>query len=77
MYRHGAAGTSTSAPGDAAGVSSSQICHYFAGKDDLPRAVIAFQREAIGIPTGESGLMAICHRRGCIYTIVKISDWFR
>ncbi|MBR7826942.1 TetR/AcrR family transcriptional regulator [Actinospica sp. MGRD01-02] len=47
MYRHGAAGTSTPALRDAAGVSSSQIYHYFADKDDLTRAVIAFQTQAI------------------------------
>src|ERR1700760_4778305 len=47
MYSHGVAGTSTPAVRDAAGVSSSQIYHYFAGKDDLTRAVIAFQAEAI------------------------------
>ena len=47
MYRHGAAGTSTPALRDAAGVSSSQIYHYFADKGDLTRAVIAFQTEAI------------------------------
>jgi TetR/AcrR family transcriptional regulator, transcriptional repressor for nem operon len=47
MYRHGVTGTSTPAVRDAAGVSSSQIYHYFADKDDLTRAVIAFQSEAI------------------------------
>jgi AcrR family transcriptional regulator len=47
MYRHGAAGTSTPAVRDAAGVSSSQIYHYFVDKDDLTRAVIAYQSEAI------------------------------
>jgi len=47
MYRHGVTGTSTPAVRDAAGVSSSQIYHYFADKDDLTRAVIAFQTEAI------------------------------
>ncbi|WP_329065745.1 TetR/AcrR family transcriptional regulator [Amycolatopsis sp. NBC_01480] len=47
MYRHGVVGTSTPAVRDAAGVSSSQIYHYFADKDDLTRAVIAFQSEAI------------------------------
>ncbi|HEY2056911.1 MAG TPA: TetR/AcrR family transcriptional regulator [Amycolatopsis sp.] len=46
-YRHGVVGTSTPAVRDAAGVSSSQIYHYFADKDDLTRAVIAFQSEAI------------------------------
>ncbi|MCX4729263.1 TetR/AcrR family transcriptional regulator [Streptomyces sp. NBC_00963] len=47
MYRRGVAGTSTPAVRDAAGVSSSQIYHYFADKDDLTRAVITFQSEAI------------------------------
>jgi AcrR family transcriptional regulator len=47
MYRHGAAGTSIPAVRDAAGVSSSQVYHYFADKDDLTRAVIAFQTDAI------------------------------
>jgi AcrR family transcriptional regulator len=47
MYRHGVAGTSTPALRDVAGVSSSQIYHYFADKDDLTRAVIAYQTEAI------------------------------
>ena len=47
MYRHGVAGTSTPAVRDAADVSSSQIYHYFADKDDLTRAVIAFQTNAI------------------------------
>jgi TetR/AcrR family transcriptional repressor of nem operon len=47
MYEHGAAGTSTPAVRDAAGVSSSQIYHYFADKNDLTRAVIAFQTDAI------------------------------
>ena len=47
MYRHGVTGTSTPAVRDAAGVSSSQIYHYFADKDDLTRAVIAFQTDAI------------------------------
>ncbi|HSZ38596.1 MAG TPA: TetR/AcrR family transcriptional regulator [Trebonia sp.] len=47
MYRHGVAGTSIPAVRDAAGVSSSQVYHYFADKDDLTRAVIAFQSAAI------------------------------
>lgn len=47
MYRHGVAGTSTPAVRDAAGVSSSQIYHYFSDKDALTRAVIAFQADAI------------------------------
>jgi AcrR family transcriptional regulator len=47
MYRQGVAGTSTLAVRDAAEVSSSQIYHYFADKDDLTRAVIAFQSREI------------------------------
>jgi TetR/AcrR family transcriptional repressor of nem operon len=47
MYRRGVAGSSTPAVRDAAGVSSSQIYHYFADKDDLTRAVLAFQAEAV------------------------------
>src|SRR4051794_26225375 len=47
MYRNGVAGTSTPAVRDAAGVSSSQIYHYFADKDALTRAVIAHQSEAV------------------------------
>lgn len=43
MYRHGVAGTSTPSVRDAAGVSSSQIYHYFGDKDDLTKAVIAHQ----------------------------------
>jgi len=47
MFRAGVAGTSTPAVRDAAGVSSSQIYHYFADKDALTRAVIAHQTETI------------------------------
>jgi TetR/AcrR family transcriptional repressor of nem operon len=47
MYEQGVRATSTPAVRDAAGVSSSQIYHYFADKDDLTRAVIAFQSESI------------------------------
>ena len=47
MYHHGVAGSSTPAVRVAAGVSSSQIYHYFADKDALTQAVIEFQTEAI------------------------------
>ncbi|MCW2948567.1 MAG: TetR family transcriptional regulator [Actinoallomurus sp.] len=47
MFRDGVAGTSTPAIRDAAGVSSSQIYHYFADKEALTRAVIAHQTQAI------------------------------
>ncbi|MDI5973893.1 TetR/AcrR family transcriptional regulator [Streptomyces sp. SL13] len=47
MFEQGAAGTSTPAVRDAAGVSSSQIYHYFANKQALTRAVIEYQTEAV------------------------------
>jgi AcrR family transcriptional regulator len=47
MFEHGVAGTSTPAIRDAAGVSSSQIYHYFADKEALTRAVIEYQTQAI------------------------------
>ncbi|MFI5610352.1 TetR/AcrR family transcriptional regulator [Amycolatopsis sp. NPDC051903] len=47
MFEHGVAGTSTPDVRDAAGVSSSQIYHYFADKSALTRAVIEFQTERI------------------------------
>ncbi|HWC78776.1 MAG TPA: TetR/AcrR family transcriptional regulator [Pseudonocardiaceae bacterium] len=47
MFRHGVAGTSTPAIRDAAGVSSSQIYHYFADKEALTSAVIAYQTRLI------------------------------
>jgi AcrR family transcriptional regulator len=47
MFHHGVAGTSTPAVRDAAGVSSSQIYHYFADKDALTRAVIEYQTTMI------------------------------
>ena len=47
MFEHGVAGTSTPAIRDSAGVSSSQIYHYFADKQALTRAVIEYQTQAI------------------------------
>jgi TetR/AcrR family transcriptional regulator, transcriptional repressor for nem operon len=47
MHQRGVAGTSTPAVRDAAGVSSSQIYHYFGDKDDLTGAVIAHHADAI------------------------------
>jgi TetR/AcrR family transcriptional regulator, transcriptional repressor for nem operon len=47
MFEHGVAGTSTPAIRETAGVSSSQIYHYFADKQALTRAVIAYQTQAI------------------------------
>jgi AcrR family transcriptional regulator len=47
MFRQGVAGTTTEQVQAAAGVSASQIFHYFADKRALVRAVIAYQTEAV------------------------------
>ena len=47
MFRQGVAGTTIEQVQEAAGVSASQIFHYFAGKRALVRAVIAYQTEAV------------------------------
>jgi AcrR family transcriptional regulator len=47
MFEHGVAGTSTEDVQTAAGVSASQIYHYFGDKRALTRAVIEFQTNAI------------------------------
>ncbi len=47
MYERGVAGTSTEDVQAAAGVSSSQIYHYFADKRSLVRAVIGYQTEVV------------------------------
>jgi AcrR family transcriptional regulator len=47
MFERGVAGTSTDDVRIAAGVSTSQIYHYFADKSALVRAVIAHQTEAV------------------------------
>jgi TetR/AcrR family transcriptional regulator, transcriptional repressor for nem operon len=47
MFENGVSGTTLEHVRDAAGVSSSQIYHYFADKDALVHAVIAYQSEAI------------------------------
>jgi len=47
MFRQGVAGTTTEQVQAAAGVSASQIFHYFADKRALIRAVIAYQAEAV------------------------------
>ncbi|WP_435127936.1 TetR/AcrR family transcriptional regulator [Actinacidiphila sp. bgisy144] len=47
MLEHGVAGTSTDDVRAAAGVSTSQIYHYFADKSALVRAVIAHQTQAV------------------------------
>src|SRR5215472_5589819 len=47
MFRQGVAGTTTEQVQAAAGVSASQVFHYFADKRALIRAVIAYQTEAV------------------------------
>jgi TetR/AcrR family transcriptional regulator, transcriptional repressor for nem operon len=47
MFRQGVAGTTTEQLQAAAGVSASQIFHYFGDKRALVRAVIAYQTEAV------------------------------
>jgi AcrR family transcriptional regulator len=47
MYDRGVAGTSTEDVQEAAGVSASQIYHYFGDKRSLIRAVIEYQTRAI------------------------------
>jgi AcrR family transcriptional regulator len=43
MFRHGVAGTSMPAVQEAAGVSASQIYHYFGDKTGLVRAVMSYR----------------------------------
>jgi AcrR family transcriptional regulator len=47
MYERGAGGTSTDEVQTAAGVSASQLYHYFGDKEHLVRAVIAHQADAV------------------------------
>jgi TetR/AcrR family transcriptional regulator, transcriptional repressor for nem operon len=47
MFEHGVAATSTEDVQEAAGVGASQMYHYFADRQELIRAVIAHQTEAV------------------------------
>ena len=47
VYERGVAGTSLDDIRSAAGVSGSQLSHYFAGKDELMQAVIGYQAATI------------------------------
>jgi TetR/AcrR family transcriptional repressor of nem operon len=47
MFKKGYAGTTTEDVQEAAGVSASQVYHYFGDKRALVRAVIAYQTEAV------------------------------
>src|SRR5260370_13931983 len=47
IYQRGVAGTSLDDIRSAAGVSGSQVSHYFAGKDELVQAVIGYQAATV------------------------------
>ena len=47
IYEHGVAGTTLDDVRTAAGVSGSQLSHYFAGKDELVQAVVTHQADLI------------------------------
>ena len=47
IYERGVAGTSLDDIRSAAGVSGSQLSHYFAGKDELVQAVVSYQAATI------------------------------
>ena len=47
IYGHGVAGTTLDDIRSRAGVSGSQLSHYFAGKDELVQAVVDHQAETI------------------------------
>jgi AcrR family transcriptional regulator len=47
IYERGVAGTSLDEIRSAAGVSGSQLSHYFAGKDELVQAVIGYQAATV------------------------------
>jgi TetR/AcrR family transcriptional regulator, transcriptional repressor for nem operon len=47
IFENGAAGTTMEEVRDAAGVSNSQLYHYFADKNALVRAVIAYQTDTV------------------------------
>jgi AcrR family transcriptional regulator len=59
MFRDGVAGTTLEDVKDAAGVSSSQIYHYFADKEALVRAVIDYRAQTVVGETHEPMLAAI------------------
>lgn len=80
MLRHGVAGTSTPAIRDAAEVSSSQIYHYFADKEALTRAVIAYQTRVIvggqAVLLGRlDSIAALRAWRDVVVRTVRDPDW--
>jgi TetR/AcrR family transcriptional repressor of nem operon len=52
IYRHGVQGTSNELVRRTAGISGSQLSHYFPDKQSLVRAVIAWRADSI-LPTGD------------------------
>ena len=59
ILEQGAAGTTLEEVRAAAGVSSSQIYHYFAGKEALVRAVVDYRTQTVVGETHEPVLAAI------------------
>jgi len=74
IHERGVAGTTTEEVRDAAGVSSSQLYHYFDDKMELVRAVIAYQTDAIIDAQGEflKHLDSMAALRGWRDRIVRI-----
>ena len=52
VYERGVAGTTLDDVKAAAGVSGSQMYHYFPDKDELVQAVISYQADVIAATTG-------------------------
>jgi TetR/AcrR family transcriptional regulator, transcriptional repressor for nem operon len=59
IFQHGVAGTTLEDVRARAGVSSSQVYHYFAGKEALVRAVVDYRAETVVGETHEPVLAAI------------------
>jgi TetR/AcrR family transcriptional regulator, transcriptional repressor for nem operon len=59
VFQHGVAGTTLEDVRARAGVSSSQVYHYFAGKEALVRAVVDYRAETVVGETHEPVLAAI------------------
>ncbi len=67
MFVQGVSGTTLDQVRDAARVSSSQIYHYFADKDALVHAVVAYQNEAV-VGSQEAALRSLS-------TIADLRAW--
>ena len=67
MFEGGVAGTTVEDVRAAAGVSSSQIYHYFTDKEALVRAVIEYQNETV--VGGQEPMLA------CLDTLAGLREW--